>query len=137
MRILKFHSAENVKRGDPLGFFNIHPFTCKISKKLKGDPLETLKNFRKAEEREGKKGWESHIAEKLEKTLQSVKEFASEIKSKFRFCAIFSNLRVLFGETQFTSTITSKFGYSAKFSNIPLLLSRRQFTSDITSKVRV
>ena len=40
----KYHNAEKLK-GGPFGIFK-HPFCCKISKKLKGDPLERTK-FRK------------------------------------------------------------------------------------------
>ena len=36
---------KNVEEG-PLGVFE-HPFFCKIEKKVKGDPLETLKKFAK------------------------------------------------------------------------------------------
>ena len=41
----KSHNAENCKRG----LFDIfqHPFFCEISKKMKGNPLQSLKNFRK------------------------------------------------------------------------------------------
>ena len=38
-----FHDPETVK--GPFGLFE-NPVCCKISKKLKGDPLETLKRFR-------------------------------------------------------------------------------------------
>ena len=59
----KSHGAEKCKRGDPLGFFE-HPFCCKISKKLMGDPLERLKKFGKNEKFE-----QSHSAEKRGKVL--------------------------------------------------------------------
>ena len=39
----KFHNAKNCKRG-PLKFFNIHS-VAKFQKKIKGNPLETLKIF--------------------------------------------------------------------------------------------
>ena len=42
----KSHNVENCKRGDPLGFLKIQ-FVAKYQKKMKGDPLETLKNCRK------------------------------------------------------------------------------------------
>ena len=35
-----------MKRGDPLGFINIH-FVAKYQKTRRGDSFETLKNFRK------------------------------------------------------------------------------------------
>ena len=41
----KSHNAENCKKGDPFGFLKIQ-FVAKYQK-LKGDPLETFKNFRK------------------------------------------------------------------------------------------
>ena len=40
------HSAEKCRRGDPLGFINIHSF-AKYEKNSKGDPFETLKSFSK------------------------------------------------------------------------------------------
>ena len=40
----KSHNAENSKMG-PFEIFNIH-FVAKFQKKLKGDPMESLKNFR-------------------------------------------------------------------------------------------
>ena len=39
------HSAEKCKRGDPLGFINIHS-VAKYQETLRGDSFETLKNFR-------------------------------------------------------------------------------------------
>ena len=42
----KSHSAEKCKRGDPSGFINIHS-VAKYQKPRRGDPLGTLKNFRK------------------------------------------------------------------------------------------
>ena len=43
----KSHSAEKCKRGDPLGFINIHS-VAKYEKNSKGDPFETLKFFSKS-----------------------------------------------------------------------------------------
>ena len=40
------HSAEKCNRGEPLGFTNIHSVT-KYQTTRRGDPFETLKNFRK------------------------------------------------------------------------------------------
>ena len=40
------HSAEKCKRGDTLGFINIHS-VAKYQKTRKEDSFETLKNFRK------------------------------------------------------------------------------------------
>ena len=40
------HSAEKCKRGDPLGFINIHS-VAKYQKTRRGDPFETIKKFRK------------------------------------------------------------------------------------------
>ena len=40
------HSAEKCKRGDPSGFINKHS-VAKYQKTQRGDPLGTLKNFRK------------------------------------------------------------------------------------------
>ena len=54
------HSAENCKRGDPLGFINIYS-VAKYQKTRKGDSFETLKNFRK----------KSHNAEKKSNLLVS------------------------------------------------------------------
>ena len=42
----KSHSAEKCKRGDPSGFINKHS-VAKYQKTQRGDPLGTLKNFRK------------------------------------------------------------------------------------------
>ena len=42
----KSHSAENFRRGDPSGFINKHS-VAKYQKTQRGDPLGTLKNFRK------------------------------------------------------------------------------------------
>ena len=42
----KSHNVENCKRGHPLGFLKIQ-FAAKYQKKLKRDPLETLKSCRK------------------------------------------------------------------------------------------
>ena len=55
--------AKNVKRGH-FEMFQ-HPFCCKISKTLKGDPLETLKSFWK----------KSHNVEKLKGELFSLVRF--------------------------------------------------------------
>ena len=49
-----FIVPKNLKE-DPLGFFN-HPFCCRLSKKWRGDPLETFKKFRKKYHKAGKKG---------------------------------------------------------------------------------
>ena len=46
----KSHSAEKCKRGDPLGFINLHS-VAKYQKTRKGDSFETLKIFRKKIER--------------------------------------------------------------------------------------
>ena len=43
----KSHSAEKCKRGDPSGFINKHS-VAKYQKTQRGDPLGTLKNFRKS-----------------------------------------------------------------------------------------
>ena len=43
-----------MKRGDPLGFINIH-FVAKYQKTRRGDSFETLKNFRKKFRRVSKK----------------------------------------------------------------------------------
>ena len=37
-----------IVKGGPFGLFE-DPVCCKISKKIEGDPLETLKNFQKNE----------------------------------------------------------------------------------------
>ena len=42
----KSHSVEKCKRGDPSGFINKHS-VAKYQKTQRGDPLGTLKNFRK------------------------------------------------------------------------------------------
>ena len=42
----KSHSAEKCRRGDPSGFINKHS-VAKYQKTQRGDPLGTLKNFRK------------------------------------------------------------------------------------------
>ena len=51
------HSAEKSKRGNSLGFLNIC-YVAKFFKKLKGDPFETLKNFRKKNEKSKNKNFE-------------------------------------------------------------------------------
>ena len=42
----KSHSAEKCRRGDPLGFINIHS-VAKYEKTRRGDPFGTIKIFRK------------------------------------------------------------------------------------------
>ena len=62
------HSAEKCKSG-PFGLLQ-HPSSCKISNKLKRDPLETLKNLEKSLKAE--KGWEKSQCRKIGKGDPSV-----------------------------------------------------------------
>ena len=48
MRSVKKRNNFKIVKGGPFGLFE-NRVLCKISKKLKGGPLETLKKFRKAE----------------------------------------------------------------------------------------
>ena len=75
------HNAENCKRG-PLRFFNNHS-VAKFQKKLKGNPLETLKNFRK---KNNENFSQSHSAEKSERdplgffNIRSVAKYQNKLK---------------------------------------------------------